>query len=61
MTNRMHYSSEQLDRLIKAHKVICAMRMVDPKSEDGRDLAARLLDECDGNESREYMIKRFTH
>jgi hypothetical protein len=59
MTATPAYSREQLARLISAHKLICAQRSVDPNSEDGRDLAARLLNECSGSEEQAYMIRRF--
>jgi hypothetical protein len=39
MTSKPHYSPEQLQRLVQAHKVIRLMRDVRPGSEDGRDLA----------------------
>lgn len=61
MTIKPHYSPEQLQRLMQAHKAICLMRDVHPGSEDGRDLAARLLNECDGTETEAFILKRFIH
>jgi len=61
MTTRHVYTSEQLERLSAAHKTLCAMKEIHPASADGRGVAARLLDECSGNESEQQMISRFTH
>lgn len=61
MTDQHFYSAEQLLRLNNVHKIICEIRDIDPKSVVGRELAARLFKECDGNERQEDIIHRFTH
>lgn len=55
------YSSDQLHKLTEVHRTLCDHRGIDPVSEDGRDLAVRLLNRYRGDEAKEEMLRCFAH
>lgn len=61
MSETTIFSREQVLTPTQAVKVICARRGIDPLSGEGRDTAARLIDECRGNETEDEMVAKFLH
>lgn len=61
MSETTIFTREQVLTLTHAVKVICARRGIDPLSGEGRDIAARLIDECRGNETEDEMVAKFLH
>ena len=55
------YTPEQIKRLSEVHRFLCAERLVDPHSWQGREIAELLLDKCTGSESRDVIMRRVAH
>ena len=61
MTNADAYTRERVQKLAKAHQTICERRGISPTSAEGLYLVDRMLDEFDGSEDVEIIIRRFSN
>jgi hydrogenase maturation factor len=55
------FTREEVIALTDAVKEICARLGIDPLSQDGRDVAARIIEQYDGGETPQEMTKRLLH
>lgn len=55
------YTPEQIKRLSEAHRILCADRLIDPHSLQGREVAGLLLDKCTGDEPNDVILRRVAH
>jgi hydrogenase maturation factor len=55
------FTRDEVIALTDAVKEICARLGIDPLSRDGRDVAARIIEQYDGRETPEVMTKRLLH
>ncbi len=53
------FTAEQLHRIYNAHVKICAMRDVTLVSQEGREIARRLLNDFTGGEEENEIVRKF--
>jgi hypothetical protein len=61
VTQKAVYSPEQIKRLSEVHRILCAERLIDPHSLQGREVAELLLDKCTGDEPNHVIMKRIAN
>jgi hydrogenase maturation factor len=61
MIMKAAFTRAEVIALTDAVKEICARLGIDPLSRDGRDVAARILEQYDGDETPQAMTKRLLH
>ncbi|TWF43959.1 hypothetical protein [Neorhizobium alkalisoli] len=61
MSERPIYTTEQLNRLATAWRLVCFQRNVKRDSKQAEMFATILVTEFSGDESEQAMVKRFTH